>query len=131
MNSGPLMATIFESLGWIIVVLDIAGLVICIRYLRLSTAMPLLVLAFAGFSGAGFVSHLLYIAISLSILPESLQNMISLVSYGIHTAGMAVLVVGLWLVFRDVRERFQFLREVHETTRDRTSASVVDVSHRG
>lgn len=115
------LGLIFESLGWISILLDFAGLVICIRYLRLSTAMPLLVLAFAGFSGAGFISRFLYYAISLSILPESMQMSIAVVTNLIHVAGMAALVVGLWLVFRDVRERFQFLREVHESTLERAS----------
>lgn len=121
MIAGPL-GLIYELLGWSSVILDIAGLVICIRYLRLSTAMPLLVLAFAGFAGAGFISRFLYYAISLGALPANLRTGVSIVTYMINVAGTGALVLGLWLVFRDMRERFQFLREVHETTRERASA---------
>jgi hypothetical protein len=111
-----MIGLIYELLGWSSIILEIAGLVICIRYLRLSTSMPLLVLAFAGLAGAGFIVR------SLGVLPQNLRTGVSIVTYMINVAGIGALVLGLLLVFRDMRERFQFLREVHETTRERTSA---------
>lgn len=121
MIPAPLLTAIFNSFSWISLILDFAGLVICLRYLRLSTAMPLLIFAFAGFLGAQFATLLIVLGIQLNLLPEEFQELVALVTNAIHVVGTGSLVLGLWLVFRDMRERFQFLREAYESTNERSS----------
>lgn len=121
MISGPLMAILFQLLGWGSLILEIFGLIVCIRYLRLSTAMPLLVLAFAGYVGGGLIYQMLSLAVGLNALPATMLSTVGVLNYSVHVGATALLVFGLWLVFRDVRERFQFLREAHESGRERAS----------
>lgn len=114
---GGLSQLLQEALGWLGVVLQISGFVICLRYVRLSSAMPLLVLAFAGFVGGGIGSRLFLFAIRQQILPGEGAAAISLALTALDVAATGMLVVGLLLVFRDIRERFHFLREVHAGSR--------------
>lgn len=103
-----------EALGWIGIMLDIAGLVVCIFYLRLSTSMFLPVLAFAGFAGAAIASKVFTFAMQLNVLSPEVFSQLSVVLHVVNIAAAAALVVGLYAVLRDVRERFHFLREVRE-----------------
>jgi hypothetical protein len=114
---GGLSQLLQESLGWLGVILQIAGFVICLRYVRLSSAMPLVVLAFAGFVGGGIGSRLFLFAIRRQILPGDGAAAISLALTALDFGATAMLIVGLLLVFRDIRERFHFLREVHAGSR--------------
>ncbi|HTI49827.1 MAG TPA: hypothetical protein VL475_02710 [Planctomycetaceae bacterium] len=114
---GGLSQLLQEALGWLGVILQITGFVICLRYVRLSSAMPLLVLAFAGFVGGGIGSRLFLFAIRREILPGEGAAAISLALTALDFGATAMLIVGLLLVFRDIRERFHFLREVHSGSR--------------
>jgi hypothetical protein len=103
-----------EALGWAGIGLEIAGLVVCIRYLRLSSAMLLLVLAFAGYAGASVATRLItYASRSQQLGGEFLSGLFA-VTHLVNVVATAALVVGLYAVFRDVRERFHFMREAHE-----------------
>jgi hypothetical protein len=100
-----------NALGWMGVVLQLSGFVICLRYVRLSWAMPLLVLAFAGYAGVGIGSRLLLMALNRQILFSEGAARMSLALGVLNVAAGGMLTCGLLLVFRDVRERFHFLRE--------------------
>jgi hypothetical protein len=114
--------TLYTLLGSASVIMEFAGLVICIRYLRLSSSMPLLVLAFAGLAGGGIISQLLYFSFLMGVLPGELHAGVSAVALLFRIAGNGALVLGLWLVLRDIHDRFQFQQEIDETMRERGAA---------
>ncbi|MGQ0635429.1 MAG: hypothetical protein ACT4QC_12515 [Planctomycetaceae bacterium] len=120
MIGGPVgfIEFLHEAFAWLAIGLEIAGLIVCIRYLRLSSAMFLLVLAFAGFAGASVASRVLTYALRMQGLPDELIPGLFAVTHLVNVAATAALVVGLYAVFRDLRERFHFVREVHEGRRE-------------
>lgn len=107
--------------GWLDLAILVTGLVISIRYRHLSAWMFVVIGAFLAFcaqSGLGLTLSLVqmlqqgsggqFITAGYTLL--SLLGMIALAS----------LVVGLALVWKDIRDRFQRLRELHE---DRSAPS--------
>jgi hypothetical protein len=80
--------------------------------------MPLLVLACAGFSGVGIGSRLFVYAVREQILPGEGAGAISLALSALSAGSSALLVCGLLLIVRDIRERFHFLREASVATRE-------------
>lgn len=121
-----LIQLVQDALGWVGVILQLSGFVICLRYVRLSWGMPLLVLAFAGYAGVGIGSHLFLYAIRRQIIPDEGAETISLALSVLNVGSGGLLTCGLLMVFRDIRERFHFLRETHGLTRtaDRGGAAV-------
>jgi Flp pilus assembly protein protease CpaA len=63
-----------------------------------------------------------------AILAAGLAGIVTRVGFGdVALLLPMALVLGLWLVFHDLRERFHFLGEVHRSTRDRTLAETVEI----
>ena len=114
---GGAITLLFHAFAWISAILEIAGLIICIRYVRLSSSMPLLVLSFAGSSATALGHRVIEYLLIADLIPQSMTGEIFAMLSAINVMSTAALVLGLLLVFRDLRERFHFLREVHEGTR--------------
>ena len=125
MNSTTQSMIYVSQLFFVLQVLVVAsGLVICLRYRWLSTSMWLI----AGALGAllaiwgGFHSYGTLLSIfGLSGNIEVIYGLNAVFSF-LQLLAWIVFVIGLAFVLKDVRDRFQFLREVHESTRDRPSA---------
>lgn len=110
-----LLLNLAEGLvAWLRLGLDIFALVVCIRYVRLSASMPLLVLAFAGFAAAECGVLLFGWTVRLAVFPDDLTGGVRLVAAGVNAASAAALAFGLLFVLRDLRERLHFVRDTRE-----------------
>jgi hypothetical protein len=105
---------LFEIFGWADVVLAICGLGICIAYFRLSDRMVWLVFSFAISAGAGAASRIASIAVRSGWFSQDMTVVFSLFGVG-NLVASALLVFGLLGLFRELRERFQFMREAYES----------------
>lgn len=102
----------FAWLQWFAI---IAGLLVCVRHRYLAPAMPLVILGFLGLA-AQFAFNL-----SFSLL-QSLTGATGIewfapafaVSGLVGLASWILLVVGLALVGKHLRDRIQYLREIHD-----------------
>ncbi|MSR58561.1 MAG: hypothetical protein EXS05_13050 [Planctomycetaceae bacterium] len=107
-----------ELIGWLVLALSAAGLYFCVRYVRVSSSMPWLVLAFVGLLGTGLATRIFAYASRLNLIPDELANGLYVVTALIQSAAWASLVFGLGFVLRDVRERFHLLRDAEERSRE-------------
>lgn len=98
-------------LSWLDLLLILAAIVVCVLYIRVSSWMILLVAAFAGMAASVAFSQLLVWMIAGGSMPAESVGTLFLLSRFVGVSSMAALVVGLAFVFRDVRERFHFIRE--------------------
>jgi hypothetical protein len=116
MNSTGLASELlFHAMGVLGILLDILGLIVCLRFIRLASAMPVLVFAFAAFSGAGFAFRAIqFIMHRQGLVGDSamLIGLISLAANAVNLLGIVALVVGLYFAFRELRDRLHFLSEV-------------------
>jgi hypothetical protein len=112
-----LFTVLHEMLGWLGLIFSLAGVVVSARYLRLSTWMYVVLGAFAAEFLGGTFTRLMMLAMRYNAVPGELSQGLFLIGNLFYAVASAALVIGLALVFRDVRERFHFMREMDETAR--------------
>lgn len=116
---GGIIPLLFTLFGLVDVVIDVVALVICVRYIRLSSSMPLLVLSFTGQAVVAIAQRVVQFTGLFAGPAQDVHLTIVMLLNAISVACDGALALGLLLVFRDLRERFQFMREVHEGTRQK------------